>query len=94
MLLFDRPAAIKLKLIMRFYVPYRPAERSAPTMCMILVTDMMLMKNYRNLPIRQLHIMKLPHMMGILAHDRHIVLIHQYNAEIFLIYRIQFLLCI
>ena len=79
---------------MRFYIPYSPAKGTAPAMCMVLVTGMVFMKNYRDFPIRQLHIMKLPHMVGILGHKRHIVLIHQYNTEIFLIYRIQFCLSV
>ena len=35
---------------------------------------MMFMKNYRDLPIRQLHIMELPYMTCVLGHKRHIVL--------------------
>ena len=73
-------------------IPYRPTKVPAPAMRMILVTRSVFMESDDQLTVRQLHGMKLPHMMRILRQERDIMLICKDHGKILPVETIQFLL--
>ncbi len=88
-MLIDWLPAVHLKLIMRLDIPDCPPKCSAPGVAVIGVIDMVLMIDQTKIPIRELHIVDVPDMPGVVADQSHIMGICHNHREIFPVDRLQ-----
>lgn len=65
-------------------------QRSASGVAVIGVIDFMLVIDQTKVPVRQLHIMDIPDMPGVVADQSHIIRICHNHRKILPVYRLQF----
>lgn len=65
-------------------------QRSASGVAVIRMIDFMLVIDQTKIPARQLHIMDIPDMPGVIANQSHIIGVRHNHREILPVYRLQF----
>ena len=89
-MLIDGLSAVQLKSIMRLDIFDCLTQSSASGMAVIRMSDFMLVIDQTKVPIRQLHIVDIPDVPGVIADQSHIIGIRHDHREILPIYRLQF----
>lgn len=84
----DGLSAVQVKSIMRLDIFDCLPQRSASGVAMIRMVDFMLMIDQTKVPVRQLHIVDIPDMPGIIADQSHIIGIRNDHREILPVYRL------
>lgn len=69
-------------------IPDRPPKCAASGVAVIRMVDFMLVIDQTKVPVRQLHIMDIPDMTGIVADQGHIISIRNDHREILPVYRL------
>lgn len=71
-------------------IPDRPPKCTASGMAVIRMIDFMLVIDQTKVPVRQLHIVDIPNMPGVVADQSHVIGVRHNHREILPVYRLQF----
>lgn len=89
-MLIDELSAVQLKLIMRLDIFDCLPQRSASGVAVIEMSDFILVIDQTKVPVRQLHIVDIPDIPGVIADQSHIIDIRHDHCEILPVYRLKF----